>query len=440
MPLMRFDPFYIADFLLQEWCADPERTAYRGIRRLPPGHLLRFADGEARVHRCTSLPIEPELRLKRPEEYLQQFYTLLNQAIADRVPDDATAILMSGGVDSTSIAALAIKRAQSAGRRLNLRGYTTDYKPLIPDDEDHYAGLVARELAIPLHVSSPASSLPYQDFDFLTLPEPCHDPFLTNNACHYRRIATYSRVLLSGYGGDDVLIGQAWPHFLHLLHRGKFGAIVTHLGGYILKYRKIPPLHGGFRARLRRWMGRAYAHEDFPTWLHPDFVREHQLRERWQTMQSDAHASHPLHPRGYEGLCSNFWASTFEQEDSAYTGAAVELRAPFLDQRVLCFLLRLPPVPWCMDKHILREATRGLLPEEVRLRAKSGLPADPLDAFVLAGRWQPSLQNPAQRLHEFVDTHQIDSALQNSSDLWSDLRPVSLDLWLKNIEKRSPIR
>jgi asparagine synthase (glutamine-hydrolysing) len=157
-------------------------------------------------------------------------------------------------------------------------------------------------------------------------------------------------------------------------------------------------------------------------------------------MQSDAHASHALHPRGYEGLCSNFWASTFEQEDFAYTGAAVELRAPFLDRRVLCLLLRLPPIPWCMDKHILREATRGLLPEEVRLRAKSGLPADPLAAFVRSGGWKPALQNPAQRLYEFVETNLAEAALQNSSDLWFDLRPVSLDLWLKNIEKRSPIR
>src|SRR5262249_47926127 len=48
---LRLDETFVADFLLCGWCADLERTAYRGIQRLKPGHLLEFRKGEA-TQRC----------------------------------------------------------------------------------------------------------------------------------------------------------------------------------------------------------------------------------------------------------------------------------------------------------------------------------------------------------------------------------------------------
>ena len=63
----------------------------------------------------------------------------------------------------------------------------------------------------------------------------------------------------------------------------------------------------------------------------------------------------------------------YETEDAAWTGVPVESRAPLLDLRMLRFLLRVPPVPWCMEKELLREAMRGILPEEIRSRPKTPL-------------------------------------------------------------------
>jgi asparagine synthase (glutamine-hydrolysing) len=436
------DPIFIADFLLQEWSADPARTAFRDIHRVPPGHALRF-DATAntlRVHRYTSLPMEDLLVLKDPQDYIDQFRSLLVQAIADRIPDAPTAIFMSGGLDSTVIAAIAVTNSASRKQSLDLRAFTADYKPLFLDNEDLYAKLIAKKFSIPIEVFSPASSLPYENCNSFAPPEPIHDPFSQANLLQYRRIAAYSRVILSGYGGDDILIGQAWPHLLNLLRQGKIPKLFHIFGGYVLKYRRIPQLHGGLRARLRRWTGRAHPSENFPPWLAEDFVRKHHLRERWSTRDRADQSPHSLHPAGYAGLCSNFWASTFEQEDPAFTRQPLELRAPFLDQRVLRFLLRLPPIPWCMDKELLRVSMRGLLPDEVRLRPKTGLSQDALQLLAKTSRWQPALTNPTQSLSEFVDCPRASAMLPNSGDLWVDLRPLSLDLWLKNVEKASPIR
>jgi asparagine synthase (glutamine-hydrolysing) len=289
-------------------------------------------------------------------------------------------------------------------------------------------------------VMSPATSLPYENFASLHLPEPSHEPFFNANALQYQRVAVHTRVALSGYGGDDILIGQAWPHLLYLFRRAKFATLLGAFGGYILRHRRIPPPRAGFRARLVRWMGRVHPTEEFPPWLAPSFVQCHHLRDRWELLQQSEDSPHPVHPAGYAGLCSNFWAATFEQEDSAFTGLPLELRAPFLDQRILRFLLRLPPVPWCMDKELLRLATHDLLPEAVRTRPKAGIPEDPLRVFARSGRWTPALEDPTKCLREFVDCPRLSATLQTSSDLWIDLRPVSLDYWLKTIENQGRIR
>ena len=61
------DSVFIGDFLLQDSCADPARTAFRSIARLPGGHVLRYSKDGVEVRRYASLPIEEPLWLKRPE-------------------------------------------------------------------------------------------------------------------------------------------------------------------------------------------------------------------------------------------------------------------------------------------------------------------------------------------------------------------------------------
>jgi len=127
----------------------------------------------------------------------------------------------------------------------------------------------------------------------------------------------------------------------------------------------------------------------------------------------------------------------FETEDAAWTGVPVEMRAPLLDQRLLRFLLRLPPVPWCMEKGLLREAMRGILPEEIRLRPKTPLSVEPIDHFVQSNQWSPlPLPEPSMQIRSFVNWDRLNATLAEArgSELWVGLRPLSLDYWLKGVE------
>jgi asparagine synthase (glutamine-hydrolysing) len=439
------DPQFVGDFLLHEWSSDASRTVYKDIHRLPPGHCLKYSKHGLCVHRYTELPIEEPVLLKQPEEYIEQFQSLLEQSVRDRLPKGPCAVFLSGGLDSTSIAAVATKIARSSGTSGFLRAYTIDSRPLFQDDEGVLACRMAQHLGIDIQIVSRASCLPYEGWGEprLRTPEPTHDPFLALSQLQYRQVSSQARVTFTGDGGDDVLTGQAWPYLVYLLRQWQFVTIGKTLGSYILKHKRIPPLRGGFRTRLRRWMGRTDPLAEFPTWLQPHFVEQHHLRERWRELQRGPKTSHPLHPLGHAGLASESGPSMYETEDAAWTGVPVESRAPLLDLRMLRFLLRVPPVPWCMEKELLREAMRGILPEEIRSRPKTPLLFEPIDSFVEKHRWSPlPLPEPPSEIRTYVDWQRLGATLETATGttLWAGLRPVSLSYWLNGIENEGWLR
>lgn len=434
------DPQFIGDFLLQECSGHVSRTVYRDVHRLPPGHQLRFFGGELNVRRFAEFPIEEPLQLKREEEYVEQFRDLLERAVSDRVPQGPSAVFLSGGLDSTSVAAIVARTRRKSEAPGALHAYTVDSQAY-KDQEGFYASLAAQHLRISIEMLSADSCLPYQAVNASgqRTPEPIHDPFLALSNLQYLRVSARARVAFTGYGGDDVLTGQAWPYLVYLAKRSRFGAIGKAFGGYLLRYRRIPSLRGGFRARLRRWMGGTDPISEIPSWLQEDFLKQTHLRERWRENHFPPKTRHPLHPIAYAGLCGESWSGMFETEDAAWTSVAVEMRAPLLDQRLLRFLLRLPPVPWCMEKRLLREAMRGVLPEEIRVRPKTPLNVEPIDHFVESNQWSPfPLPPPSKEMRLFVDWERLNATLAEArgSKLWAGLRALSLHYWLKGVENR----
>ena len=430
------DPQFIGDFLLQEWCEDGARTVYRDIHRLPAGHTLVFSDKGLCVRCYTDFSIEEPLRLKRPEEYVERFQELLAKAVRDRLPLGPCGIFLSGGLDSTSVAAVACKIAKQDRASGPLLAYTIDCRPMFNDEEGNLASLVAEDLGIEIEILSAASCPPYEGWEgsIVPTPEPYHDPFLLLTQRQYQQVQRRARVVLSGYGGDDILTGQAWPYLTYLFRQRSFGTIVKSFGGYILKHGRIPPLRGGFRTRLRRWMGRTNPLTEFPPWLELDFVEQNNLHGRWLELQKSPEPVHPVHPIAFAGLSCGFWSSAFESEDAGWTGVPVELRTPLLDQRLLRFLLRVPPVPWCMNKTLLRQAMRGMLPEVIRARPKTPLLGDLIGLFIESKEWQPvPLPDPPAELRKFVDWERLGTTLATAagSTPWVGLRPVSLFYWLK---------
>ena len=437
------DLHFIGDFLLEGWCPDLARTAFRDISALPGAHILRFSSDGLEVRRFFSLPIEDPLWLKHEEEYVERFRELFEQAVRERLPRGPVAIFLSGGLDSTSVAAVAATTAKRNGLPLALRAYTVDCRPVFDDKEGPLAFLAAQKIGIPVEFQSGTSCLPYDGWDDarLPMPEPLHDIYRSVYIRQIGEVSLHARVALNGYGGDGIMTGQAWPYLIYLVRSVRFGTVGRAFGEYFLEHGRIPPLRGGFRSTLRRWLGKKDPIWERPTWLSTEFEQEMNLQERWRELRRPQKKLHPYYPDAYRGLNGGYWARVLESEDSAWTGVAVESRQPLLDLRIVQFLLRVPPVPLCMDKELLRRMVRGVLPEEVRLRPKKPFEGDLLALQVRTGQWKPlPLPEPGQ-VSSFVDWEELGSSIESAeSSLWSNLRPISLLHWLNGIENDEKLR
>lgn len=431
------DEAYVGDFLLEGWNVEPSRTVYRNIRRLPAGHVLKFSRGRAETRRFRKLPVEEPLRLARPEEYVEQYVEVLQAAVSDRLPQGATALYLSGGLDSSSVSALAAELAAARGQKELLKAFTVSWKPLLDDPEPQFAEITAKHLDIAHEILQDAETAPFErgECGVQMPPEPTLDIFFAREQRQYRRIAEHSNVVLSGDGGDDVLIGQAWPYLVHLFKRGEWTRWAGEFGGYAWRHKRLPPMHGGFRTRMRRLLWRDQEDMQYPMWLNENFEARTKLRERWRELKAaKPQQEHPVHPRAYGALHDGYWSRVLETEDAGWTGVNLESRAALLDLRVLRYFLRLPAVPWCVEKQICRVAMRKSLPKSIVERPKTPLVRDVLEALPLE-TWQGHLRRAASdRLKAFVNWDKFCETLSapKGSLSWLELRPLSLLKWLES--------
>src|ERR1700680_4873817 len=89
---------------------------------------------------------------------------------------------------------------------------------------------------------------------------------------------------------------------------------------------------------------------------------------------------HLTRPKAHASLYLPHWTNLFELSDSGVTHAPVEVRYPFVDLRLVEYLLAIPVFPWAYRKNLLRKYLDGKLPQEVLLRPKTSLSADPAAA------------------------------------------------------------
>jgi asparagine synthase (glutamine-hydrolysing) len=429
------DSIFIGDFLLAGYCADLSRTVYRDIHRLPPGHRLKYQRGKVEVERFFALPIEEPLYLKRPEEYVDAYLELLRQAVADRLPQHPTALHLSGGLDSGSVCAIAADLVKRQSRPHTLKAFTMSWQALFDDPEPCFATLTAKHLGLAHEILDGPEVLPLE-IPFVA-PEPWGE--LYGGRAHQQsvRVGQHSPVVLAGDGGDDVLSGQAWPYLQNLRKRREWVQIIRTFGGFMLSHGRFPPLRGGFRARLRRVFRGEQPGEQFPNWISPELERKANLRQRFDELNRPAPHEHPIHPGAYTALQSNYWSGFLETEDAGWTGVALETRAPLLDSRLLRFLLRLPPVPWCVDKELVRKVMQHYLPKAIVRRPKTTLVRDPVEAAQTDRGWRPEYQkSPSAQVRSFVNWSSWYETLNPAKGLlsWDNLRPLSLEYWLKGIE------
>ncbi len=425
----------IGDFLLFGLNYDSATTSFRDIQRLAPAHTLTVSPRGMQVRRYWTPPTDGWIRYARPEEYVENFQSLLSAAVADRLRTDRLGILLSGGLDSSAVAATAKEVAGKYSPSTEIRGYTFVYKSLIPDREEDYAREVGEFLRVPIKFIAMDEAQLFERWNDpeLCTPEPVEDPFLAKISDAYRNISGDCRVLLSGDGCDDLMHFQIWPYAEDLRRRGQWRQLLMDLANY-LWVRPFP--WRGIRARALRLAGRDPEEPVFPEWLNSEFSRRANLKARWdeENQSPESWPVHPIHPQGHRSLATPLWTHLFEQDDPGASRCLVETRYPFLDLRMVNYLLALPPFPWFYRKTLVRRAMMGRLPERIRTRPKTPLQGDPISAQLARVGVDRLKEIPwSADLDRYIDRSAMVAphGKMNQEEASGCLRPHCLNVWLQ---------
>jgi asparagine synthase (glutamine-hydrolysing) len=425
----------IADFLLFGVNQEVDTTSFRDIRRLPPAHTLTWSNRTAQCRRYWTLPMEEPIHFSRAEDYEDRFKGLLRVALRDRLRTRRVGVFMSGGLDSPTLAAVALSVLRQRSGDFFLQAITSVYDRLIPDSERHYAGLVADYLNIPIRydVRDDETSIAQWDQVSVHTPEPVDNPPAFAAGVEFlKNMGTQARVFLYGEGPDNALRYEWRPYLSHLLARRRAVPLARALTSDLFMHRRVPLWSSirqvaGARRHRNQWR------EEFPAWLNEEFAAH--CRERWEAVRRRAPSPHPVRPRGYEGILSARWQSLFEDCDFSGALTHCEIQHPFLDLRVLQYMLALPAMPWCRNKLIIRRSMRTALPREVLSRKKATIHVSPDFKRVLASGL-PRLV-PSPDLFRYVNPAKTCSRPKSTLELRAALRPLGLNYWLQNVASPS---
>lgn len=359
----------IADFLMFGNYLDAKFSIYKNIERLPAAHVLTLDQGGGLQLRRYWAPSYRERSPRYDSVYIEEFSEILNAAVSDRLPPKKVAIEMSGGMDSSSIAAISSENAKTTG--LSIFSVTGVATPLLErDKEGYYARLVGEFLDIPIKYINIGNYKLLARYDAIArlIAEPLASADLAYGYDFYKIVIKEgARVLLNGFGAD-ALFADRQNYYSEFLRNGRWIDFFYALAGH---FRVTKTLRGlGLRSMLCKRPPPEFPF-DFPAWIRADFVRELDLRERWHAGWTEYLVSEP----GAQ-LSRPYWSRALEGE---VFGLPIEVRFPFMDVRVVDFLMSLPNF-LNRDKFVLRSVMRSRLPEQVRTRPKQGLAGDPVRA------------------------------------------------------------
>lgn len=409
---------WVADSLLFPFNQDPGTSPFARIRRVPPAHVLLFEQGSLSESRYWTVPAEEPLRFRDDQDYIELFHEVLGAAVHDRLRTERVGINMSGGLDSTTIAATAVRVAKELERPCELKAFTGLFEPGVPDPERPWAEMAADSLGIPIRLT--VSDGAGED-----------DPLVNRmGEEHCRAVASETRVLLTGFGGDPLNRGSS-SCYNDLVKRGQF----LHLARDVAKVvaaGKRPPLL--VRTLWRNWQSKRRLLRAYPEWIDREFEKRLELRSRWRRLCG----AEPVGWSARSEMSSPFWAELFAGFDPGSSRLLLEYRHPFFDLRVVGAMLRIPPLPWFMQKFLMRRAMEGSLPAALLARPKATFtgPSDstlrrrPRDWWVEQLAVAPEIGRyvDAGRLLEAVDRYSRGGPL----DPDSLLRPIALARWLRN--------
>lgn len=403
-------------FLTFLWVPDPD-TLFRSIRTVPPGHYLKWRDGELTVQQWWDISFDHIEEGKSEAWWQEQVLETLDRVVKlEMVADVPLGSFLSGGIDSSAI--VAMMKHHSNGRPIET--YTIGMASedlrfdIIPDDVE-WARKVNEQLETDYHeimlkpdVTELLPKLIYH------MDEPAIDMAIPSYLVSKAARETL-RVMLSGMGGDEVFAG--YPRQMAMRIAGAFDPVPQMLRRPVMRaieYALPGGMPGKLTAPLRnakkfarsaaldfenRYLGYGtYFTDEAKQRLYTDDLRQ-------ATRAQDAYATHrryfarvkdaaPLNQLLYVDLKTFLPCLNLMTTDKTSMAANLEVRVPFLNQEMLDLTARMPAhlkLKGLKRKYILKKAAEQFLPHDVVWRKKAGFGA-PIRSW-LRGALRPMVED-----------------------------------------------
>ncbi|MFC4776696.1 asparagine synthase (glutamine-hydrolyzing) [Paenibacillus sp. GCM10023252] len=357
-------------------------TMFEGIKKLEPGHLLRINEGgKMEIKRYWEPRFEPE---NRPiETFAEELRSVMKRSVQEHtVSDVPLGSFLSGGIDSTSIAAYLAKEQPLKTFSVGFEGN---------NNETIFAAATAAQLGTDHYeeVITPEQFLEDTRRAVWHMDEPVADPAAIPTYRVSELASRHVSVVLSGEGADELFGGygiyrepgslrpvswvpERWKPRLHQMIADLPGSFYGK--NYLL--RGLTPLQ-------KRFIGNARIFNEQDKLelikLYPGDGSLPELDSTVLTREIYTNNAHLDEVSRMQMVDLQLWlpGDILTVSDKMSMAHSLELRVPFLDKKVYDIARRIPHthrIAGGTTKHVLREAMAGIVPDSVLKRPKLGFP------------------------------------------------------------------
>ncbi len=455
-------PTDFEESLLSEYLAfgyiSEERTFFRHIRKLMPGHHLTLnlndAHPQPKIERYWDVPQPDENRQKitcrTDAEWIAETRRRLEETVRMRLMSDVPlGMFLSGGVDSSAIAAL-IKRMAGGPVKTFAVGYRE-----AQFSELSYAAEVARAIGTDHH----EVVIGMDDF-FGALPdlvwhedEPITWPSSVSLFYVSKLAAEQVKVVLTGEGSDELFGGyeRYLANIVNQKSASVYGIVPAPARRWI---RESVATSSLLNASTRRKLGHTFLGRDnsLEALYLDNFYCAFSAAEQTRLLNvhtGDAYANYmkrwqdrpdsPLLPRMLYADQKTYLVELLMKQDQMSMACSIESRVPFLDHHFVEFAMSMPDrmkIRGTTQKYVLKKAVEDLLPHDIIYRKKMGFPT-PLRQWLMDPRTAPLVSNlraPDGLLARYVNRGELDRILEKhrsgqidaTDRIW---RLLNLQIW-----------
>jgi asparagine synthase (glutamine-hydrolysing) len=392
---VEFDRTVVPEYLAFGYLSG-ENTFYRGIRKLMPGHWMEVdSNGGITVQQYWDLPVTTDSHHEDASYYIRSYRERLEQAVESHLMSDVPlGVFLSGGVDSSAVAALMTKIRQAPVETFSV-GYSEDEYSELP-----YARIVARHLNSVHHEVLVSQQDFFDSLPFLIAHE--DEPIVWPSSVPLYFVAKLARervkVVLTGEGSDETLAGYtryaftmknaAWDRIYRSIMPGAVRRIAraSIASSRLLTATIRRKLSHTFLARDgNSWASfyfdnffSAFDENDQSTLLSDDVQHECAKGSAYENVLAywENSSGEMLHRLLYTDI-KTYLVELLMKQDNMSMAASIESRVPFLDHPLVEFATNIPQklqVGGFAGKHILKKGLEDLLPHSILYRPKLGFP------------------------------------------------------------------